>query len=162
MKDIISGRHQQSVFEALASVNRAAGSGGGSGLIAASSPGYAAAGNQGGFTTANSSTWADITNSTFTILISRTTWFEYRLVVTGHITGGAGTAYVRGNIVGFDVTASPWYNSATFQNGFMWYFPFTKGPIPPGQYTVKLQVATDAGTTLNVDQLFHQIFLGAQ
>ena len=153
-------RFQQAMFEVAASANRAAGSGGGSGLIVTSSLGLSAGGNQGGYSTANSSTWADITNTSFSFSVGRACFFEYRLFITAQITAGAAQGYVRGNIVGFDVTASPWFAGANVQNGFMWYYPASKGPIQPGNYTAKLQAATDANTTtLTVQQFFHQFFL---
>ena len=117
---------------------------------------YAAGGDQGGYSTANSTTWVDITNSSFQFKSDRPVSFQYWLFVTAHITGGAGIGFIRGNIVGYDSTASPWFNSTTFGNGSMLYIPLGKGPLQPGtNYTLKLQAATDAGTTLHVDQFFH-------
>lgn len=161
MSLILSKRQQQGVFEALASSNRIPGSGGGSGLFSTiTSGGLQAGGNQGGYSTVNSSTWTDITNTTFTLTVPRACFFDYRIFTTGTITAGAAQGYVRGNIVNFDVTASPWYAGNLASNGFIWYYPVSKGPIQPGNYTVKLQAATDNNTTtLTVNQFFHQVFL---
>jgi len=161
---IIAKRLQQGVFAALNAANRYGGANGaGSGLAGVlANGGFAAAGNQGGYSTANSSTWVDITNTSFTISVPRTTFFLYLVYATGHISGGAGNGFFRGNIVGYDTTASPFVNSSAAENGFIWYGPQLKGPIQPGSYTVKMQAATDNGTTLTIDQFFHQfLFLGA-
>ena len=154
-------RFQQGIFEALASQNRGMGSGGGSGLFDLfRQAGNAAAGNQGGYSTANSGTFADITNTSFALLVPRPSTFVYFVYVAAHITAGAATGYVRGNIVGFDTSASLLFNSSSITNGTMMYWPTSKGPIQPGSYTVKMQAATDASTTtINVDQFFHVVFL---
>jgi len=125
-----------------------------------SNGGYAADGSFNGYSTANSSTWTDIANSTFALQISRSVFFLYLFFATAKITAGAQKGYVRGNIVGFDTTASLWFEAASYTNGMLWYGPFIKGPIPPGIYTVKMQAATDANTTtVSVNQIFHQILL---
>lgn len=157
---ILVKRHQTGIFEALASVNRAAGSAGGTGAQPLGGGNFAAAGNQGGYSTANSSTWTDITNTSFTFLVNRASTFLYFVFATGHISAGAQNGYVRGNIVGFDTSASPFYAGANPTNGQMIYFPFSKGPLAPGIYTAKLQAATDANTTtLTIDQFFHWVLL---
>lgn len=92
-------RFQQGTFEALASMNRLSGSGGGSGFQL-QTLGFAAAGNQGAFSTANSSTWTDITNTSFTIAVPRVVPIEFRIGVGAHLSAAGALGYVRGNIVG--------------------------------------------------------------
>jgi hypothetical protein len=153
-------RFQQGVFEALASANRMAGSGGGTGLSNIFQSTSAAGSNQGGYSTVNGSTWTDITNTTFNLAVSRPSIFLYFVYACTHITAGAQTGYIRGNIVGFDVSAKLIFDSANKTNGTMLYFPTTQGPLQPGSYTVKMQAATDANTTtITVDQFFHVILL---
>jgi hypothetical protein len=156
---LIAKRFQASSFEALAAMNRFQGSGGGNGMLPLASQGEFAGGALGAYATANSSTWTDITGTSFTIAINRPTLFIYLVFATCRITVGAGQGYVRGSIVGFDNTASPFFAGTLASNGFIWYFPVSKGPIPAGNYTVKLQAATDAGSTITVDQAFHQFFV---
>ena len=156
---IASKRLQTSLFAAAAAQNRFAGSGGGTGMAPTTSLGMFAGGSLGAYATANSSTWTDIAGSSFSVPISRTTFFEYRVFATCRITAGVGQGYVRGSIVGFDDTASPFFAGNLASNGFIWYYPTSKGPIQPGLYTVKLQAATDAATTITIDQGFHQFFL---
>ena len=156
---VTTKRLQQGVFEALATMNRAAGSGGGSGMLALASLGLFAGGALGAYSTGGSSVWNDVTGSSFSVQISRASYFIYLVFATARITAGAGNGYVRGSIVGFDNTASPFFNGSGANNGFIWYYPSSTGPIQPGTYTVKLQVATDAGSTITVDQGFHQFFL---
>jgi hypothetical protein len=161
----LAKRHQQAVYAAAQVTNRygaAAGAAAGGLMGVMNSGGYAAGGAQGGYATANSSTWTDITNTSFTVVISRTTFFLYLVFATGHISAGAGKGFFRGNIVTFDTTASPYVSSAASENGFIWYGPQITGPIQPGSYTVKMQAATDAATTITIDQFFHQfLILGA-
>lgn len=154
-----SRRFQTSVYEALASQNRAAGSGGGSGMQPMASLGLFAGNTLGAYSTANSTTWTDITGTSFTIVISRTSLFLYLFSATCRITAGAGGGFIRGNFVNFDTTSSPKYVLATSITQTSWYYPVSNGPIQPGTYTVKLQAATDAGTTITVDSGFHQFFL---
>ena len=160
----IMKRAQQGLFEALAVTNRFAGSASGSALKTAISSfgGYAAGSAGAGWSTANSSTFADLTNTPFSVVVTSTGPFLYFFGVTAHITSGAGSAFFRGSIVGYDNTASIFVNSTTFSNGFWWYAPLTKGPIQPNTYTVKLQVSTDAGTIVTNDQFFHQFILLGQ
>lgn len=159
MGNPIFRRFQQGAFEALASMNRAVGSGGGNGMQPMASLGLFAGANLGAFATANATTWTDIPGTSFTIPVPRTSFFLYLLGMTCRITAGAGNGFVRGNIVGFDTTSSPIFVLATATNAMTWYFPVSKGPIPTGSYTVKMQAATDAGTTITVDGVFHQVFL---
>lgn len=157
--NLAAKRAQQGLYAALNSLNRFAGSGGGSGMLPVASMGSFAGGALGAYSTANSSTWTDVAGTSFTIIIPRTAFFEYRVFATCRITAGAGQGYVRGTIVGFDSTASPFFAGSLASNGFIWYFPMSKGPIAPSSYTVKMQAATDAGTTITIDQGFHQFFL---
>ena len=151
-------RLQQGVFEATAAANRYQGSGAGSGMVLASL-GYAAAGNQGAYSTANSSTWTDITNTSFTIQVSRTVPIEYRITAFGHLSAAGALGYIRGNIVNYDTSANILFGSTSTTGGFMWYMALSgKGPLTPGLYTVKLQAATDNNTfSITVDEFFHQI-----
>lgn len=120
----------------------------------------AAGGAQGAYSTANATTWADITNTSFTLLVARPAFFLYFVYACTHITAGAQTGYIRGNIVNFDVSAKLLFDSANKTNGTMMYWPTTQGPIQPGSYTVKMQAATDSvATSITVDQFFHVIFL---
>lgn len=155
---IAAKRLQQSLFAAASSQNRFGGSGGGAGMVSTASLGLFAGGALGAYSTANSTTWTDITGTAFLISVPRPLYFEYRVFATCRITAGAGNGYVRGDIVGFDTTASPFFAGSLASNGMIWYYP-VKGPIQPGQYTVKMQVATDTGSTITVDQGFHQFFL---
>ena len=154
-----SKRLQQGIFEALASSNRAGGSGGGSGIAPVFSLGAFAGSTLGGYSTANSSTWTDVTGTSFTINVARTSLFFGIGGITAHISAGAQTGYVRATIVGFDSTSSPFFSLSSATNGTIFYYPTSKGPIQPGTYTVKLQAATDANTTtITIDQGSFQIF----
>jgi len=156
---VISRRLQQGIFEALATSNRTAGSGAGAGIVFPVL-GYAAAGNQGAYSTVNSSTWADITNTTFTIPVSRTVPIEYRFYVAAHLSAAGSLGYVRGDIVSYDVTAALEFGTTGTTNGTLWYMALAsgKGPLQPGTYTVKLQAATDNNTfSITIDQFFHQV-----
>lgn len=159
---VLSKRFQQGVFESLAATTRLQGSGGGSGLLPMATLGFAAAGNQGAYSTANSSTWTDITNTTFTINgPGRPVQILYLVFATAHLSAAGANGYIRGNIVGYDTTASPFFSSTGASNGFIWYAALGpgKGPLTPGQYTVKMQAATDNNTfNITVDQFFHHVF----
>lgn len=152
-------RFAQSLHNAAFAVNRLASTGGGSGQIL-TTLGFAAAGNQGAFSTANASTWVDIPNTSFQMVVSRTVDFEYRFYVAAHLSAAGALGYVRGNIVGYDVSASLLFGATSTTNGTLWYEPLAagKGPLVPGTYTVKLQAATDNnGFNITIDQFFHQI-----
>src|SRR5579864_2477892 len=131
-------RFAQAHAQAAEAINRAAGQGGGYGYLPMGLLGFKAAGNQGGYSTANSTTWTDISNTSFPFTIVRPTFFIYLVYACGHISAGAGNGFFRGSIVGFDNTASPFVNSATAENGTMPYFPTLQGPIQPGTYTIKM------------------------
>lgn len=156
---IASKRWQQSLFEGLATQNRGAGSGGGTGMLPVASAGLAAGGGGGPYSTANSSTWADITGSSFTIVVGHTSWFYYNIFCTAKVTVGANQGYIRGNIVGFNTTASLWFQGSFYSSSMLWYYPQNEGPFPAGTYTVKMQAATDAGHTIAPSQFFHEILL---
>jgi hypothetical protein len=152
-------RAQQALFELATSSNRLAGSGAGAGMMP-QSLGFAAAGSQGAYSTANSSTWTDISNTSFIIHVNRTSWIEYRIYAAAHLSAAGALGYIRGNIVGFDVSASLMFGPTATTNGFIWYVPLAigKGPLGPGTYTAKLQAATDNNTfSISVDQFFHHI-----
>lgn len=156
-------RLQQGMFEALASQNRFAGSGGGSGMQALAPAGFAAVGNQGAYSTANNSTWTDISNSSFTVVVNRPALFLYDIYIAAHLSAAGALGYIRGNIVGFDTSAAILFGSTSTISSAGRYFPFSKGPIQPGVYTVKLQAATDNNTfTITVDGLFHMVLLISQ
>src|SRR5258708_781847 len=101
--------------------------------------GFAAAGTSDSVATANSSTWADFGLDTqFTVQVpNRPVRFIYLLTVAAKTTGAAGqVAYVRGNISGFDTSASVIFdkNNTGWTNAFIWYFagpsaPQTKLPV---------------------------------
>lgn len=159
MSLIPAKRLQQGVFEALASLNRQAGSGGGSGIVVPPG-GFAAAGNQGAFSTANNSTWTDITNSSFSLVVPRTQTILYLFSAAARLSAAGALGYIRGNVVGYDVTSNIEYGNTSSVSSMRWYMALGsgKGPIQPGTYTVKLQAATDNNTfNINVDGLFHQI-----
>lgn len=136
------------------------------GLLVMKSGGFTA-GPGATYSTASSSTYADISGSAFTLTVPQPQRLIYFVFATTHMTAGTGHGYVRGTIVGFDSTASIWTQNtgATVitQNGMVWYFTGEGASfltIPNGTYTVKLQASTDStGSTLAVDQFFHQIFL---
>lgn len=150
-------RLQQAMFAMGSLMNRPEG-----GALASilSAPANAAGGDQGDYSTANPSTYSDITNSSFSLAVTRPSFLLYLIHVCAHRSIGAQTGYVRGNIVGFDVTARCLFDGVAKDNGFMWYIPIDAGPIPAGEYTVKLQAATDANTTtVHIDQFAHVILL---
>lgn len=159
MSLIPTKRLQQGVFEALASLNRQPGSGGGSGIIIPQG-GFAAAGNQGAFSTANNSTWTDITNSSFSLVVPRTQTVLYLFSGTARLSAAGALGYIRGNIVGYDTTSAIQFGGTSNVVSMLWYMALAsgKGAIQPGTYTVKLQAATDNNTfNITVDGLFHQI-----
>jgi hypothetical protein len=151
-------RFPQSVKESLLNMNRDAGTGGGSGAFPFVSLGTFSGSGLGAYSTANSSTWTNVSGSTFTFQVARATNFIYLIFATGTMTAGGGQGYVRGNISSFDTSASPYYKGGGPVNGMIWYFPLVKGPIQPGTYTATLQAATDAGSTITVNQAMHQFF----
>jgi hypothetical protein len=153
-------RTARAVFESLSITNRDPGSGGGSGFLPLINLGYFAGGSLGTYSTANPTTWTDITGTSFTIQINRTTPILYWVFATA-TTPGAGSGYIRGDIVGYDAT-QPMYMGGAPNDGFVWYLS-SAGPIQPGLYTVKTQIATDNnGISTTVNQIFHQVMdLGA-
>jgi hypothetical protein len=154
---IIAKRFAQSVMVQAEAMNRAQQTGGGGGFQPMTNLGYAAAGNQGAFSTANNGTWTDITNSSFAIVVSRPSFFLYLVSCGARLSAAGNLGYVRGNIVGYDTTAALNFGPTATTNGFIWYGPYIKGPIQPGTYTVKMQAATDNNTfNINIDGLFHQ------
>lgn len=132
------------------------------------SAGFAAAGSAQSFVGAGSGSFADVTASSFTAKIPRDARIDYRIMVTGFTSAGAGSGYIRGKITSldngttFDVTASIIQGTAGNQSGFVWYFT---GPganfatIPAGNYTFKMQAGADVGTTWRCVQFFHQVFI---
>jgi hypothetical protein len=157
---IAAKRFAQSVHNAMFAMNRLESTGGGSGMLPMISLGSFAGGALGAYATANSTTWTDIAGTSFQISVPRTCFCDYRVFATCRMTAGAGQGYVRGSIVGFDNTASPFFASGGLaHNGFIWYYPVSAGPLQPGTYTVKMQASTDAGSTITVDQGFHQFFM---
>jgi len=161
---ILAKRLQQGVFSAIAAANRFGGANGaGSGLGGVmANGGFAADSTVQGYATASQTTYVDITNSSFTISVPRTTYFFYLVLAAAQISAGTGIGTIRGLIVGYDGTANMLWSGGSISNGFIWYGPQIKGPIQPGNYTVKMQAGTDNGTTIQVRQIFHQfLFLGA-
>lgn len=115
-------------------------------------------------------TFVDMTSSQFDFMVKRNSRIFWPLVVSGKITAGANNGLARGVILNDDGTT--WDTSANIIIGTsahvtspMWYFAGkgSTGPtpyLPKGHYRAKLQLAADnAGTTFNVIQFFHQIFL---
>lgn len=132
------------------------------GLLVMKSGGFAAAPSTQSF----SGAFADVTGSSFTLSVPQSMRIIYMLMATAQMTAGTSQGYIRGNIVGFDTTASIiWQNTAATivkATGFMWYFTGEGGnflTIPAGTYTVKLQGSADAGSTVQLTQYFHQVFL---
>ena len=152
-------RFQTGIFEALATQNRAAGSGGGSGAFSLFSLGsLTSTANAGNFSTANASTWTDITGSSFTISVPRTCLLFYLAYANIGGVSGTGNGYFRGDIV--SVGTTPIVSDLAlavnaYRNCSAWLLT---QPIQPGAYTAKLQVATDSGETITVNQMQHEIF----
>lgn len=151
-------RTNQSIQNAMLGMNRFDGTGGGSGLVL---PSLGFSANAGAiYSTANASTWVDVAGSSYPLHISRPQLFEQRFAVGAKLTVAGLQGYVRVQIVGYDVTASLSFGDAQTTNGFMWYAPVGvngKGSIAPGEYTVKLQAATDNNTFgLNILGFFLQ------
>lgn len=141
--------------------NRLQGSGAGAGMLPTIA-GWAAAGNQGAYTTANATTWTDITNTSFTIVLGRTVQVKYLIRAAGHLSAAGALGYVRGSIVNYDNTAAIEFGTTGTSTGAMEYMALSvgKGPVAPGSYTVKLQAATDNNTfSITVDEFFHWIEL---
>ena len=89
MSRIAAKRAQQALFEATASMNRAAGSGGGSGLQAMVLVGSGS--NYDGSYNTTSTSDVVITGVTTTFTVARTGSFWIVATVTGKVSGGAGT-----------------------------------------------------------------------
>lgn len=114
-------------------------------------------------------TFVDVTTSQFSLTVKRPSRIFWPLVVTGKITAGANNGLANGVLTKVDDgttlvgTAAIIIGTSQYSTGFMWYFAgkgATLPVIPAGTYTAKLQMAADnAGTTFNVIQFFHQIFL---
>lgn len=112
--------------------------------------------------------FADVTGSSFVMQVKRNSRIVWPFSATGKITAGANNGLVRGVILKddgttWDTTANIIIGTSAHQTAMLWYFAgkgATNPYIPKGTYTVKLQMGNDnAGTTLNVVQFFHQIFL---
>ena len=132
------------------------------GLYGVATPIGSAAGAPGTtFATASASTFQDIAGSYFTITVARAARIEYRVVVSGRVSTGSGSGFIRGNIVGFNTTANIIQGGPT-STGYIWYFT---GPgsnalfLPAGTYQVKLEAATDNGTAWVCAQYFHQVLV---
>lgn len=124
--------------------------------------GFGAGGGAGAYSTANSATWTDIAGTTFTVSVPRPSLFEYRVLAAAHLSAAGLLGYVRGNIVNYDTTASILFGSTSTITSMIWYMSLSKGRIAPGNYTIKMQAATDNATfNITIDEWFHQFLLFA-
>jgi len=133
-----------------------------SGLIGVmQSGGFAANATSQALAGTGASNWTDITGSSFTLTLTRPTRIKYDIHAAAQVTTGTGKGYVRGNIVGFDTSASVIFGTSV-STGFIWYVAMPGGSFivtPAGTYTVKLQLAADNSSTITMSQYFHQIFV---
>ena len=127
-----------------------------------SSAGSAAGSTSQAFVGAGAGSFSLMTGTDFAFNIIRPARIQYKVFVTGRITAGAGTGYIRGNIVGFDVTAQIMQGTTGTATSSMEYFTgpgATFSTLPAGSYTAQMEVAADVGTTWTAVQYFHQIIV---
>lgn len=153
-------RFQQGVFEALASSNRFAGSGGGAGLVPMQSLGITSVFvNTGGLTSTSYTTMPGNVAITFTV--PRTVNLMMMFFATAWITAGGGQIRIRCNVPGLSTASGPFKfgvtNAATNAFGHLYL-----AAVTPGTYTAQMEYQVDNGTTGFIDQSYVQGFqLGA-
>jgi hypothetical protein len=145
-------RLQQGIFEALASSNRAAGSGGGNGAQPIQRLGLGS--NSTAFTT-TSATPTVVTGCSVTISLPRTAYL-YVMVYSVAKTSGAGGTFAYGainsdgGVSGFNYTTTGANNMALWDKGTAGYVPNTQwilAPYAPGSHTLDWRISVDAGQT---------------
>jgi hypothetical protein len=126
------------------------------------SGGFAANNSSQALAGSGASNWTDVTGTSFTLTLVRPVRIIYFFSGSAHTSAGTGTGYMRGNIVGFDTTSSLYFGSSGATTSTRWYVSLPGGTfvtIPAGTYTVKMQMAADSGTTLTLNDYFHQVFI---
>lgn len=152
MSDIAIKRLQQGIFESLASQNRAAGSGGGSGMQFMASLGI---GNQSGTQNFSSQTYATVTGTAVTFVISRVTNLRLDFIWTGKVTAGANNGQVRINAGSLGTTGDAYIGVPNYITSSAWLFV---PAVQPGTYTAQIEARSDvAGTTLQLIQSALQV-----
>jgi hypothetical protein len=157
---ILSKRFQQGVFEAAASSNRAAGSGGGSGL---SPLVWLGKGLDNAADTITATTFTVVPGVSVAFNLSRTLWVAFSAFSISKTSGGGGTfAYMNVYIDGVVSDAvGLWDKGNTGYTSCGDFSTVSTVPLAPGTHTVDLRVKVDSGQTwLNYTTSLNLFLLG--
>ena len=136
---LLAKRFQQAVYQAAAASNKAAGTGGGSGLVILGTLGTS---NQtGGAQNFSSLTYATITGTSMSVVVSRPVPLLLLAIYTCKLTVGANNGLVRINPGAAGAATGGSYNGAPYYITQMAYEYLTL--VQPGSYTMKLEAAVD-------------------